>query len=173
MKERRETSFHNHGFLNWKAIEPSPDWTPEFQKRIDILAPHIRQNKYQERLWPNSTSTFFIHLVRIISNYTYVIIFVKYFFKINKIYVLYVSYVHNKINKEQFPPLPWEMQARSLKEENIRLKEKLTRIEKKLTEAVHSSLVFAGRLNVRMYMILHPDSIERSRDKNYSLQSEY
>jgi len=32
--------------------------------------------------------------------------------------------------------LPWEAQARSLKEENIQLKEKLTRIEKKLTDAV-------------------------------------
>jgi len=33
--------------------------------------------------------------------------------------------------------LPWEMQARSLREENVRLKEKLTPIEKKLSEAVH------------------------------------
>ena len=48
MKERRETSFHNHGFLNWQAIESSPDWTPEFQKRIDIVAPHIRQNNIRK-----------------------------------------------------------------------------------------------------------------------------
>jgi hypothetical protein len=45
----------------------------------------------------------FIHLVQIINNNTYVVVFVKYFFKINKIYILYVPYAYNKINKEQFP----------------------------------------------------------------------
>jgi SH3 domain protein len=60
--------------------------------------------------------------------------------------------------------VPWEVQARSLKQENLRLKERLADTERRLSEASQKEKAFAGKLEETA------ETLEKVEDKYESLK---
>jgi len=73
--------------------------------------------------------------------------------------------------------LPWEMDARALKEENTQLKEQLPHIERELTEAIHREQNLTARLqeNTNAFHKLQQDyeSLKRGAAEYLKLKADY